>query len=116
MLVFNKKLQKKWKLRQAHFSPVGDGGKGCLVAPKLFFWLQCMEKVGWKSTHMVISNSYKVLEQVWVEKVGSMKLLGAFSSQKLSRASSYMFDKSEKTASKCDSNMPKGTLNHFSID
>ena len=48
---------------------------------------------------MVISNIYNVLEQVLVENFGFMGLLGAFFSPKLGRASSYLFIKSEKTAS-----------------
>ena len=58
-----------------------------------------MDRLDWKSIHMVISSIYNVLEQVLVEKFGFMGLLGAFSSPKLGRASSYLFNKLEKTAS-----------------
>ena len=48
-----------------------------------------------------------------VAKEGFLKVLGASSSPNLGRISSYLFIKWQKPANKCDSNMPKGTLNHL---
>ena len=60
-----------------------------------------------------ISSYYNGFRMIVVAKEGFFEVLGASFSPNLGRISSYLFIKWQKPANKCDSNMPKGTLNHL---